>query len=595
MNVNEKLNKLRKLMDERGIDIYIEPSADPHGSEYLADHFQTRAYITGFTGSAGTALVTGREAILWTDGRYFIQAENQLRDNEFELYKMNTPGFPSLNEWLSGNVTKETTIGFNGEVFSQGAVENIQENLDTGEVKFKDGEDLVGMVWGDRPELPVQEAFLIGEEFSGRATDSKIMDVRHELEKKKATHLVLGSLDDIAWLYNIRGWDVKNNPVVISYALVSEKEALLFTDEKKITLEVREALGKAGVEVQPYHNIFHVLSGLGSDARLLLDKNKINRSLFKSIPKTCKVLDSENITTYMKGRKNQVEIRNQKEAYLKDGVALTRFFHWLDQVIGVEMVTEITASEKLLDFRKEQEGFLQPSFGTISAYGPNGAMMHYSPSERDCATLEKKGFYLVDSGGQYYNGTTDITRTVGLGEMSQEEKRDFTLVLKGHINLISSKFLQGTSGHVLDILARQPLWNQGIDYKSGTGHGVGYLLNVHEGPHRIATVPNNVAMESGMVVTVEPGIYREGKHGIRIENVAVVQEDVNTESGQFLSFDVLSYCHIDRDCIISEMLSDHERTWLNSYNKAVYENLRDRLDKGTRDWLWEKTQPIEGD
>jgi len=592
LNINDKIKELRKLMAEKDIDMYIEPSADPHQSEYLADHFMTRAFITGFTGSAGTALITQEEAILWTDGRYFIQAENQIRDNEFKLYRMNTPGYPSLHEWLEENVREDSTIGLNGNIFSQGAVEKIEEKLQEKNIKIHDEDDLIGSIWDDRPELSHKEAFMLKEEYSGKPTEEKLQDVRKEMEKKKATHFVLGSLDDIAWLYNIRGWDVENNPVVISYALISMEYAILFVDGRKISEAVKNDLFDTGVVLADYESINQHLEGLSKDSTVILQKDRINRSLYNAIPRECKVIDSENMTSNLKGIKNTTEIENQKEAYIKDCVALTSFFHWLENEIEIREITEVSAAEKLLKYRMEQQGFIQPSFKTIAAYGPNAAMMHYSASKSSCATLEKKGLFLVDSGGQYYDGTTDITRTVALGELNEQEKRDFTLVLKGQINLLSARFLQGTSGHVLDILARKPLWDEGIDYKCGTGHGVGYLLSVHEGPHRIATAPNNVAMEPGMVVTIEPGIYREGMHGVRTENVVVVREDIENEWGKFLNFQLLSYCYIDRDCIVPEMLSGQEKIWLDQYHNDVFEKLEDRLSDEVRDWLKEKTKPI---
>ena len=593
MNINEKLKELRKLMRDEGIDVYIEPSADPHQSEYLADYFKSRAYITGFTGSAGTALVTDKEAILWTDGRYFIQAENQIKDNEFKLYKMNTPGYPSLQEWLEENVKYGARIGLNGRIFSQGAVEKIEDGLKDKKVSIHHEDDLIGKIWDDRPHLPIRDAFMLGEEYSGKSTAEKIKEIRLEMEKKNATHFLLASLDDIAWLYNIRGWDVDNNPVLISYAMVTFDYAMLFVDERKIPESVKTDLYDSGVVLADYDSIDQHLGDLPKDSTIILQKDRVNTSLFHAIPKNCRIIDTDNMTTIMKGIKNPVEIKNQEEAYLKDCTALTGFFHWLHKEMDQREITEVEASERLLKFRMEQEGFLQPSFGTIAAYGPNGAMMHYSPDEASCALLQKKGLFLVDSGGQYYNGTTDITRTVALGELTDLEKRDFTLVLKGHINLLSSRFLHGTSGHVLDVLARQPLWKEGVDYKSGTGHGVGYLLNVHEGPHRIATAPNNVAMEPGMVVTVEPGVYREGMHGIRTENVAVVRKDMENESGTFLSFQLLSYCYIDRECIVPEMLTDDEKLWLDQYHMNVYEKLKNRLDQEVGEWLKDKTRPID--
>lgn len=592
MIVNQRIKELRKLMKDRGIDVYIEITSDPHHSEYVADHYKGREFLTGFTGSAGTALVTEDKAILWTDGRYFIQAEKEIKDSEFVLYKMNTKGYPSLLEWLKENVKDGYTIGFNGEVFSEELVEKIMNELTDKNFMLHDNEDLVGMIWEDRPELRAEKVFKLGIEYTGESTGDKINRVRKYLYEKKADYLVLASLDDIAWLFNIRGRDVVNNPVVISYALISKDKAHLYLDNRKLTDEVIEELENEKVCIKEYLDIFDDLKKLEATSSVMLDKSRINRKLYNCIPSSCKILNEVNITTKYKAIKNSVEIENLKIAYRKDTVALTKFFYWIDKNVSSGELDEFYASEKLEEFRKEQEGFIEPSFDTISAYQDNAAMMHYSATKEMKSKILPRGLYLVDSGGQYFNGTTDITRTVAVGEVSEEEKKDFTLTLKGHINLLSARFLYGSTGYSIDVLARIPLWREGIDYKSGTGHGVGYLLNVHEGPQRISQVYNDVVLEEGMVITVEPGVYKEGKHGIRIENVGVVKKDISVDADQFMAFDTLSYCYIDRNCIDKSLLTLDEVNWINDYHKKTYELLSPYLTDEEKEWLKEKTREI---
>ncbi len=592
MSVNERLSKLRKLMTDRGIAAYIEPTADPHQSEYVPEHYTGRAWISGFTGSAGTVVVTKDEAILWTDGRYFIQADKQLANSEFKLYKMNTPGYPTYTEWLKDNLESGDKLAFNGKVFAQSSVEKLLNTFSDKDIHLIDEFDLVGEIWDDRPSLDISQAFYLDTIYSGKSTKEKLDQVRLEMKEKKSDYFLLASLDDIAWLYNIRGGDVKNNPVVISYALISMDKAYLFVDKRKISKELESILNQNGVELENYEDVIKHVEAIEAKSRVSLDKTRINRWLYKSIKSSVRIVNQMDITTILKGIKNQVEIENQKKAYIKDCLALVKFFNWIDKNKDKIEINEISAQDKLLSFRQEQEGFIEPSFSTISAYGANAAMMHYSASEDSYATFKNKGLYLVDSGGQYYEGTTDITRTIALGDISDEEKKDYTLTLKGHINLISARFLEGTSGHALDILSRYPLWQEGIDYKCGTGHGVGYLLSVHEGPHRFAVVPNNVALEKGMIITVEPGVYKEGSHGIRIENVVVVDEDIKTDSGQFMKFELLSYCPMDLNCIDTSMLSEKERIWLNSYHEESYNKLSPYLNDEEKSWLKDNTRSI---
>ena len=590
--INERVKRLRDLMRERGIDAYIVNTSDPHQSEYVADHYKGRVWISGFTGSAGTAVITQDEAILWTDGRYFIQAEKELAASEYKLFKIAIPGFPTYTEWLKSNLKDGNNIGFDGKVFAQSSVENLEKEFKGKKIGFIDEFDLVGEVWEDRPKLSTEKAFIHELKYTGKTTKEKIAKVREEMKKHDVRYFILGSLDDIAWLYNIRGYDVSNNPVVISYALISMDKAYLFTDKVKINEEVEGFLRENGVDLGEYEEIIDCIKAVDKNSRIYIDKDRTNRWLYKAIPTECKIINGTNITTKLKAIKNSTEIENQRNAYIKDGVALVKFLHWLDKSVGNISITEMSAQERLLEFRKEQDGFIEPSFGTISAYKGNAAMMHYSASESSNAEIKKEGLYLVDSGGQYFDGTTDITRTVAMGPITEEEKKDFTLTLKGHINLSNARFLYGATGHSLDVLARYPLWQEGIDYKCGTGHGIGFLLNVHEGPHRIATVVNSVVLEKGMIVSIEPGVYKAGSHGIRIENIVVVEEDIKTDSGQFMKFETLSFVPIDIEAIDADLLLNRERQWINDYHKEVYNKLSPYLNDEEKLWLKEETRSI---
>ncbi|WP_234949840.1 aminopeptidase P family protein [Tepidimicrobium xylanilyticum] len=591
--MNDRIKKLRNLMKERGIKAYIIPTYDPHQSEYLADHYKTRVWISGFTGSAGTVIVTEDKAILWTDGRYFIQAEKELEGSEIQLFKIGIPGFPTYMEWLRDNLNDGDALGFDGKVFPQSDVKRLEEEMGQKRIRFIDEYDLIGELWTDRPPAPKSKAFVHDVKYTGKTAKEKIEEVRIAMEKKGVDYFLLGSLDDIAWLYNIRGRDVACNPVVISYALISKYEAWLFVDEDKLDDEVKTHLKENGIAVDGYDKVIDYVKGINEGNKVFLDPSRINRWLYKGVPVGCEIVEGTNITTKLKGIKNSTEIENQKKAYIKDGVALVKFLYWLDNNIGKINITEVSAAEKLEEFRRKQEGFIEPSFDTIAAYKENGAMMHYKAEEgKSNYELKKEGMFLVDSGGQYLDGTTDITRTIILGDITEEEKKDFTLTLKGHINLIDARFLYGATGSNLDVLARYPLWQEGIDYKSGTGHGIGFLLNVHEGPHRISTIPNNVILEKGMVVTIEPGVYRAEKYGIRIENVAVVVEDIETDSGQFMKFETISYCPIDLEGIDVDMLTEKERKWLNDYHEKVYEKLSPFLNEEEKEWLKEETRSI---
>ncbi len=593
MKIDERVAGLRSLMKEHGIKAYIVNTSDPHQSEYVADHYKARVWISGFTGSAGTVVITQDKAILWTDGRYFIQAEKQLEGSEIKLFKMGIPGFPTYTEWLTENLEKGNTLGFDGKIVPQSDVERLEKALNKKDIKFIDEYDLVGEIWEDRPSAPSSKAFVHDVKYTGKTAKEKIEDVREKMKKKDATHFIIGSLDDIAWVYNIRGRDVANNPVIISYAMISQDDAWLFVDENKIDEDVREYLSENGVKIDDYDKVIDHVKAIEKGSRVFVDVNRINTWLYKGIPSECEIIRGRNITTELKGIKNPTEIKNQKNAYIKDGVALVKFMYWLDKNVGKTTITEVSASDKLEDFRREQEGFIEPSFDTIAAYKENAAMMHYKAEEgKSNYELKPERMFLVDSGGQYYDGTTDITRTIVLGEISEEEKRDFTLTLKSHINLINARFLYGATGTSLDAIARYPLWQEGSDYKCGTGHGVGFLLNVHEGPHGLSMKSGNVVFEKGMVVTVEPGVYKEGKHGIRLENVAVVEEDIKTDSGQFMKFEAMSYVPIDLDGVDVKLLSEEERKWLNNYHEEVYNKLSPYLTEEEKEWLKRETRNI---
>lgn len=593
MLINEKINALRNLMKERSITAYIVNTADPHQSEYVPDKYKGRVWITGFTGSAGLAIITQEEAILWTDGRYFIQAEKQLEGSEYKLFKTGIPGFPTYVEWLRDTLKDGNTIGFDGKVFPQASIESLSNEFIYKDVNFVGDYDLVGEIWQDRPALPKDKVFIHELKYTGKTSKEKLEEVRLEMKKVNADNFIISSLDDIAWLYNIRGNDVACTPVVVSYALVSLNKAYLFTDLEKLDDTVISFLNENGVEVLNYEDIIKYVENIEENSKVYLDKNKVNTWIYSAIPKSCKIINGTDITTTIKGIKNNTEIENQRKAYLKDGIALVKFFHWLDNRLGKEKITEYSAQEKLLAFRKEQEGFIEPSFGTISAYKENAAMMHYSADKNNSSEIKQESLYLIDSGGQYFEGTTDITRTVAVGALTQEEKKDFTLTLKGHINLVSARYLYGATGHSLDVLARYAMWQEGIDYKCGTGHGVGFLLGVHEGPHRIAMVVNSVVLEEGMIVTVEPGVYKANSHGVRLENVVAVKKDIKTDSGQFMSFDMLSFVPLDLDCIDVTLLNEKEIKWLNDYHTQVYNKLSPYLNEEEKQWLKIETRTIQ--
>ncbi|MBN1037185.1 aminopeptidase P family protein [Clostridium botulinum] len=591
MRTFEKIEKLREIMKKENIDYYVVPSGDFHQSEYVAEHFKSRAYITGFTGSAGTALIGREKGILWTDGRYFIQAEQQLKDSGIELYKMRIPGWPTLHEWLMENMKSGETVSFDGRLFSANEYKEFKKIKDKKDINIVMDKDLIEEIWNDKPELPKEKAFLHDIKYCGKSAKEKIEEVRVEMKKMGAESYIISSLDDIAWLYNIRGNDVKDTPVVLAYAVVNEEKATLYIDKNKLSNEDQIKLNNEGIKIDEYNNIFEDVKDIKNS--VILDPNKVSGYIYTLINENVEVIETLNITTKLKAIKNSIEIENLKRCQIKDGVAMVRFLKWLKENVGKENITEVTVADKLLELRSKGDLFVEESFGTIAGYKDHAAMMHYSATDESAYELKSEGILLVDSGGQYLDGTTDITRSFILGKLTDEEKKDFTLVLKSHINLMKAKFLKGTTGSNLDVLARTILWDEGMDYKCGTGHGVGFFLSVHEGPQSIRPIPNTVVLEPGMILTNEPGVYKEGKHGIRTENVMLVTNDIETdEGGEFYKFEVMSYCPIDIEGIDKSLLTEAERKWLDVYHTETYAKLSPYLNDEEKNFLKNATREI---
>ena len=592
MEIEKRVENLRKIMKENNIDAYIVPSFDAHQSEYVAEHWKCRQWISGFTGSAGTAVITLEAAGLWTDGRYYIQAEKQLQGSGIKLFKMAAPGVPTYTEWLMEVLKEGSCVGFDGSVFSVELARNLEEAFEAKKITLSTDKDLIDQLWEDRPEIPKAPIFLHEVKYAGKSRSEKLQEVRAEMKSQGANYYLLTSLDDIAWLLNIRGKDVPNNTVAIANVIVAEQACYLFVEGSKVSAEIKMQLEAEGVELKAYKETAEFLKGLTAKDTITFDIKKVSASLYNAINVDVKKIENPNITTTLKAVKNEIELENLRRCQINDGVAMVKFIKWLKDSVTKEEITEISAEEKLEGFRKQQELFVALSFDTIAGYKEHAAMMHYKASKETQHILKNQGFLLVDSGGQYFNGTTDITRTIALGSLNEEEINDFTLVLKGHIALSKAKFLYGATGSNLDVLARQPLWEYGLDYKCGTGHGVGFFLGVHEGPQNFSQVPNTIKLEKGMVITNEPGIYKEGKHGIRTENMLVVVEDEKTEFGQFMKFEPITYCPIDLAGINKELLNEAEKSWLNNYHKSVYTKLAPHLKEEERAWLKKATREI---
>ena len=595
--ITKRLAELRNEMQKNGIKAYLIPTADFHQSEYVGEYFKCRAFMTGFTGSAGTALVMPDRAILWTDGRYFIQAEKQLQGSGVELFKMGEEGVPTIAEFLKDYLETGDVLGFDGRVIDSRQGEEYEKNAKEKGASIVWNQDLVDAVWADRPTLSCRPAWSLDVAYVGVSREEKIERVRTAMKEAGANTHVITSLDDLAWLFNLRGDDVACNPVVLSYAIVTEEDCVLFVQGAAISAELRAELHVAGVAIREYDEFYPAVSNLPEGTSVLLDMNKVSYALVKNLNEGIQVINRQNPSVLMKAIKSPVEADNMRKAHIKDGVAMTRFIYWIKKNVGKIPMDEYSVGVKLEEFRREQEGFIENSFEPVCAYGANAAQCHYSASEDNCAVIEPKGFFLCDSGGQYYEGTTDITRTVAVGELTDEEKLHFTLVLKGMLNLAAAKFLYGCRGINLDYLARQALWERGLDFNHGTGHGVGYLLNVHEAPNgfRWKIVPernDSCVLEEGMITSDEPGIYIEGSHGIRTENLILCKKAEKNQYGQFMEFEMLTMVPIDLDAVDVELLSDTDKARLNAYHQEVFEKIAPHLNEEEAAWLKEATRPL---
>lgn len=592
--IPKRLQALREEMSKRGIAMYIVPTSDFHESEYVGTYFKARKFITGFTGSAGTAVITLTEAGLWTDGRYFIQAEEQLKDTTVALYKMGEEGVPTVTEYIEKTLKDGDTLGFDGRVVNSTWGKKLEEIVAKKNGKMAVDEDLIDIIWTDRPALSKAPVRILPIQYTGKSTSEKLADVRKVMEEKNADVHLLSSLYDIAWLLNVRGNDISYVPVVLSYLALTKDDCIWFVQEEVVTEYLREYLEENHITTRPYNSFYDYVKELSEDTTVLMDASVVNYRIANSIPANTKVVNETNPSVFMKACKNEIEIENTRKAHLKDAVAMCKFMYWLKKNVGKIPMTEISASDYLESLRRQQEGCLDLSFDTICGYAEHGAIVHYSATEETSSTLQPEGLLLVDSGGHYWEGTTDITRTFALGPVTDEMKADFTRVCRSNLNLANARFLYGCTGVNLDVLARQPLWEANLDYKHGTGHGVGHILNVHEGPNgfhwgrKSYTTP----LEEGMITTDEPGIYIEGKYGIRLENELICHKGEKNEFGQFMYFENITFVPMDLDVIDPSRMNETEKRYLNEYHKAVYEKVSPLLTEEEAEWLKEYTREI---
>ncbi|EJO5347124.1 aminopeptidase P family N-terminal domain-containing protein [Clostridium botulinum] len=596
MNIPERLTKLRALMAEKNIDMYIVPTADFHQSEYVGEHFKARKYITGFSGSAGTAVITKDEAGLWTDGRYFLQAGKQLEGTTVKLFKMGEPDVPTIVEYITNTLSDNGTLGFDGRVVSMVDGQTYEKILSSKNANIKYDCDLINDIWEDRPPLSEEPAFQLDIKYTGESTASKLKRIREAMAAEGANTHVITSLDDIAWTLNIRGNDIEFFPLILSYLIITMDEVHLFINENKLNDEIKSTLKENSVSfIHPYNDIYQAVKKFTNSDVVLVDPDRMNYALYNNIPKDVKKVEKQNPSVLFKAIKNPVEIENIRKAQLKDGVAHTKFMYWLKHNIGKEVITEISASNKLDEFRAEQGGFIRPSFEPISSFGEHAAIVHYAPTPETDVELKEGSLFLTDTGAGFYEGSTDITRTYALGEVPQIMKDHFTITVNSNMHLAHGRFLYGCNGMNLDILARAPFWNRNLNFNHGTGHGVGYLMNIHEAPagFRWQYRPNETnRLEEGMVITDEPGIYIAGSHGIRIENELLVCKGEKNEYGQFMYLEAISYAPIDLDAVNPDLMTEEEKTWLNEYHESVYNKISPYLTEEEKDWLKEYTRKI---
>ena len=595
MTVAERLSALRKCMQDKHIDIYIVPTADFHQSEYVGEHFKARAYITGFTGSAGTAVITLHDAKLWTDGRYFLQAAKELEGTGVTLMKRFEPGVPTIEEYLEAELKSGQTLSFDGRVVSVGEGDAYASIAKKNGAKIDYQEDLIDVIWTDRPPLSDKPVWFLEEKYSGESSKSKLSRIRKEMEDAGCDTHIVSTLDDICWTLNIRGNDIDFFPLVLSYAIIKKDSFEFYIDERKLDEKLKSILKKDDVILHPYNDIYEDVKKLPENATVLIDKAKLNYAIFNNIPASVSIVNKRNPEILMKALKNPVEVENIKKAEIKDSIAHVRFMKWLKENLGKIRITEMSASEKLDEFRAEMGNFIRDSFEPISSYGPHSAIVHYSSSPETDVELKAGSLYLSDTGAGFYEGSTDITRTYALGEVPQKMKDDFTIVAISNLQLASAKFLQGSTGLTLDILARKPFWDRGLNYNHGTGHGVGYLLNIHEGPAGFRykyRAGETEEIQEGMVITDEPGLYIEGSHGIRLENELLARKGVQNEYGQFLYFETITLIPFDLDAINPAILDEENKKLLNEYHKRVYEEIAPHLNEEEKAFLKKYTRAV---
>ena len=595
VTVPERLAALREKMAQNNIDYYVVPTADFHQTEYVGEHFKARAYITGFTGSAGTALISMHDARLWTDGRYFIQAGKQLEGTTVQLMKMGEPDVPTLPDYLREAVKDGETIGFDGRVVSVSEGQEYQQiaEMHHGQVNYS--VDLIDEIWEDRPPLSEKPAFCLDLKYTGKSAAEKIKDVRKKMAEAGATQHVVTTLDDICWTLNIRGDDIEFFPMILSYAIMTQEEYHLYIDERKLSDEIKQGLESVGVVLHPYNDIYEDIKKTGEDEVIMMDPSKMNYALYSNLPDAVKTVECMNPEMEFKTVKNPVEIENIRKAEIKDSIAHIRFMRWLKENVGKMKITEISASDKLDELRKEMGNFIRPSFEPISSYGPHAAIVHYAPTPETDVELKPEGMLLTDTGAGFYEGSTDVTRTYVLGPITDKMKEDFTLVAVSNLSLANAVFPYGCTGIPLDTYARKPFWDRRMNFNHGTGHGIGYLLNIHESPASFRwryRKGDTAVFEEGMVITDEPGVYIEDSHGVRLENELLVCKDELNGDGQFMHFEPLTLIPMDLDAIDPECMTEHERAMLNDYHKKVYETISPYLEEDEREFLRKQTESL---
>jgi len=589
ISVKQKLDRLRNAMKENGIDAYIVPGTDPHAGEYIADHWKEREWISGFDGSVGTAAITLDKAGMWIDSRYYLQADEQLKGSGFDAMKTGMPETPDIIRWIISQMKRGNRVGVNPQMFPVNTYIAMRNELAASGLELVPV-DFISNIWLDRPEIPQKKCFVYPVEYAGKSCSEKLSLLRNEMRKFDAHVFVISALDEIAWLFNLRGNDVDYNPVVIAYALIKVDSAVLYLSDEKLTDETRRYFNEENVEIKDYFQINDDLTNLPVSLKVLVDGARLNQSLFEAIPADCTKINLLSPVYRLKSIKNEVELTGVRNAMVRDGVALTRFFIWLEKNVDSGKLTEVSIAEKLYAFRAEQKNFFGESFGTIAGYAAHGAIVHYKADEKSDAVIKAENLLLLDSGAQYLDGTTDITRTISLGTPTLKQKTDFTLVLKGHIGIATAVFPYGTRGSQLDILARKAMWDKYMNYGHGTGHGVGFFLNVHEGPQNIRMDENPTVLQPGMLLSNEPGLYRTGEYGIRTENLIHVTEAEKSDFGQFLGFETLTFFPIDVSLIDEKLMTKDEIDWLNAYHQKVFDKLSPYLTKEECSWLKGKTK-----